>query len=147
MWSKSAASRCPSRPQSSPRDESPGWYRLVLLLGAASDGCDQVFKLGNRLSFAASIRTLRSGALADTSVQQSHKDEWRDHVLSEIVTFLSENKQQIHARYLEQRQGQLPRDLIEQEGLMDFELALTFLEDKPKGFGLGLGFFKANLIR
>jgi len=30
---------------------------------------------------------------------------------------------------------------------MDFELALTFLEDKPKGFGLGLGFFKANLIR
>ena len=85
--------------------------------------------------------------MADTSVQQSHKDEWRDHVLSEIVTFLSENKQQIYARYLEQRQGQLPRDLIEQEGLMDFELALTFLEDKPKGFGLGLGFFKANLIR
>ena len=78
---------------------------------------------------------------------QSHKDEWRDHVLSEIVTFLSENKQQIHDRYLEQRQGQLPRDLIEQEGLMDFELAITFLEDKPKGFGLGLGFFKANLIR
>ena len=90
---------------------------------------------------------MRSGALADTSVPQTHKDEWRDHVLSEIVTFLSENKQQIHARYLEQRQGQLPRDLIEQEGLMDFELALTFLEDKPKGFGLGLGFFKANLIR
>ena len=78
---------------------------------------------------------------------QSHKDEWRDHVLSEIVTFLSENKQQIHTRYLEQRQGRLPRDLIEQEGLMDFELAITFLEDKPKGFGLGLGFFKANLIR
>ena len=68
-------------------------------------------------------------------------------MLSEIVTFLSENKQQIHDRYLEQRQGQLSRDLIEQEGLMDFELALTFLEDKPKGFGLGLGFFKANLIR
>ena len=68
-------------------------------------------------------------------------------MLSEIVTFLSENKQQIHARYLEQRQGQLSCDVIEQEGLMDFELALTYLEDKPKGFGLGLGFFKANLIR
>ena len=68
-------------------------------------------------------------------------------MLSEIVTFLGENKQQIYARYLEQREGQLPRDLIEQEGLMDFELAITFLEDKPKGFGLGLGFFKANLIR
>ena len=68
-------------------------------------------------------------------------------MLSEIVTFLGENKQQIHARYLEQAQGQLSRDLVEQAGLMDFELAITFLEDKPKGFGLGLGFFKANLIR
>jgi len=68
-------------------------------------------------------------------------------VLHEIVTFLSENKQQIHARYLEQAQGQLSRELVEQAGLMDFELAITFLEDKPKGFGLGLGFFKANLIR
>ena len=68
-------------------------------------------------------------------------------MLHEIVTFLSENKQQIHARYLEQAQGQLSRDLVEQAGLMDFELAITFLEDKPKGFGLGLGFFKANLIR
>ena len=68
-------------------------------------------------------------------------------MLREIVTFLGENKQQIHARYLEQRQGQLSCDVIEQEGLMDFELALTYLEDKPKGFGLGLGFFKANLIR
>tara|TARA_B100001121_G_scaffold270728_1_gene256170 strand:+ start:428 stop:634 length:207 start_codon:yes stop_codon:yes gene_type:complete len=68
-------------------------------------------------------------------------------VLHEIVTFLSENKQQIHARYLEQAQGQLSRELVEQAGLMDFELAITFLEDKPRGFGLGLGFFKANLIR
>ena len=91
--------------------------------------------------------TPRLRLLADIPVPQSHKDEWRDHVLSEIVTFLSENKQQIHARYLEQAQGQLSRDLVEQAGLMDFELAITFLEDKPKGFGLGLGFFKANLIR
>ena len=91
--------------------------------------------------------TPRLRFLADIPVPQSHKDEWRDHVLSEIVTFLSENKQQIHARYLEQAQGQLSRDLVEQAGLMDFELAITFLEDKPKGFGLGLGFFKANLIR
>ncbi len=68
-------------------------------------------------------------------------------MLHEIVTFLSENKQQIHARYLEQAQGQLSRELVEQAGLMDFELAITFLEDKPRGFGLGLGFFKANLIR
>ena len=78
---------------------------------------------------------------------QSQKDEWRDHVLSEIVTFLSENKEAIHSRYLEQREGKLSSEFIEEAGLMDFELAITFLEDKPKGFGLGLGFFKANLIR
>ena len=85
--------------------------------------------------------------MAESAPQQLEKDEWRDHVLSEIVTFLSENKEQIHARYLEQRDGQLSRQLIEEAGLMDFELTITFLEDKPKGFGLGLGFFKANLIR
>ncbi|MBL6797613.1 MAG: hypothetical protein ISQ53_02330 [Synechococcus sp. BS307-5m-G39] len=78
---------------------------------------------------------------------QFQKDEWRDHVLSEIVTFLSENKEAIHSRYLEQREGKLSSEFIEEAGLMDFELAITFLEDKPKGFGLGLGFFKANLIR
>ena len=95
----------------------------------------------------ASSLLQRLVALTDIAVPQSYKDEWRDHVLSEIVTFLSENKQQIHARYLEQREGQMPQELIEAEGLMDFELAITFLKDKPKGFGLGLGFFKANLIR
>ncbi|MDC0320220.1 hypothetical protein OAL34_03710 [Synechococcus sp. AH-551-G03] len=82
-----------------------------------------------------------------SQVQQGDKDEWRDHVLQEIVDFLSNNKEEIHGRYLEQRSGQLPRDFIEEKGLMDFELAITFLEDKPKGMGLGLGFFKATLIR
>ena len=85
--------------------------------------------------------------MKESQVQQSDKDEWRDHVLQEIVDFLSENKEEIHERYLDQRHGQLPRDFIEEKGLMDFELAITFLEDKPKGMGLGLGFFKATLIR
>ena len=78
---------------------------------------------------------------------QSQKDAWRDHVLNEIVAFLSENKEAIHRRYLDEGGGKLSRERIEAEGLMDFELAITFLEDKPKGFGLGLGFFKASLIR
>ena len=85
--------------------------------------------------------------MKESQVQQSDKDEWRDHVLQEIVEFLSKNKEEIHGRYLEQKGGQLPRDLIEEKGLMDFELAITFLEDKPKGMGLGLVFFKATLIR
>jgi len=80
-------------------------------------------------------------------VDRNDKDEWRDHVLQEIVDFLSQNKDEIHRRYLDQGKGQLSRQLIEEKGLMDFELALTYLDDKPKGMGLGLGFFKANLIR
>ena len=83
----------------------------------------------------------------DGRLLQHQKEAWRHHVLAEIVTFLSENKDALHDRYLEQSAEELPRDLIEQSGLMAFELAITFLEDKPKGFGLGLGFFKANLIR
>lgn len=85
--------------------------------------------------------------MKESQVQQRDKDEWRDHVLQEIVDFLSENKEDIHRRYLDQRGGKLARDFIEEKGLMDFELAITFLEDKPKGMGLGLGFFKATLIR
>ena len=46
--------------------------------------------------------------MKENQVQQSDKDEWRDHVLQEIVEFLSENKEEIHGRYLDQRRGQLP---------------------------------------
>ena len=48
--------------------------------------------------------------MKENPVQQSDKDEWRDHVLQEIVDFLSKNKEEIHHRYLDQRRGQLPRD-------------------------------------
>jgi hypothetical protein len=45
--------------------------------------------------------------MKESQVQQSDKDEWRDHVLQEIVEFLSKNKEEIHGRYLEQKGGQL----------------------------------------
>ena len=73
--------------------------------GPARRGCDQAARLGNGLLTAASVRSIRSSAVAE-ALRSSLKDEWRDHVLGEIVTFLSENKEQIHARYLEQRDGQ-----------------------------------------
>ena len=33
--------------------------------------------------------------MKESQVQQSDKDEWRDHVLQEIVGFLSSNKEEI----------------------------------------------------
>ena len=46
--------------------------------------------------------------MKEKQAQQRDKDEWRDHVLQEIVDFLSENKEAIHIRYLDQQ----PRQLI-----------------------------------
>ena len=36
---------------------------------------------------------------------------------------------------------------INQEGLLDFDIAITLHRDKKQSFGLGLGFFKATIIR
>jgi hypothetical protein len=37
--------------------------------------------------------------------------------------------------------------MIEASGLLDFDVSITLHMDRKSSFGLGLGFFKANLIR
>jgi hypothetical protein len=54
------------------------------------------------------------------------------------------NHREIYSNYAERSQGQLPLETIEAAGLMDFELAVTFLQDKRSG--LGRGFLGMNLI-
>ena len=51
------------------------------------------------------------------------------------------------ARYLEGEQPRLTRDEIEQFELMDFDVSITLHRDQKSFFGLGTGFFKANIIR
>jgi len=36
---------------------------------------------------------------------------------------------------------------IEQSDLLDFDVAVTLHRDQSSSFGLGIGFFKANMIR
>ena len=52
--------------------------------------------------------------MKESQVQQSDKDEWRDHVLQEIVDFLSKNKEEIHqALLLDEISWKLAASLIE----------------------------------
>ena len=80
-------------------------------------------------------------------ITESSKEEWREHVLQQIVQFLGANKDEIYDNYASESKARLTKQVIDEEGLMDFELAITFLVDKKGWFGLGSGFFKANLIR
>ena len=83
-----------------------------------------------------------------TPQQPDHeREEWRDFLLQELVTYLGEHKEEIIGRYQAQSSGRLSRDQIEAEGLLDFDISITLHRDRPSTFGLGKGFFKINLIR
>jgi len=81
------------------------------------------------------------------AVSQQQKDEWRDFLLQEVVSFLAARKDDIHANYLRGSAGQLPLEHLKAEGLLDVEVAITFLQDKRPGWGLGKGFLGMNLIQ
>ena len=79
------------------------------------------------------------------AVDRASSDAWRQFVLTELVQFLDQNRELIFERYQQKTEISLSRDLLEQEGLLDFELALTFLKDKNR-WGQGKGFLGMNLI-
>jgi len=74
-------------------------------------------------------------------------DAWRGHVLNEVVAFLDQNRDAIIERFEAGHQKGLSRQQLEQQGLLDFDVAITLHRDRGRDFGLGSGFFKANLIR
>ena len=74
-------------------------------------------------------------------------DAWRGHVLNEVVAFLDQNRDAIIERFEAGHQKGLSRQQLEQQGLLDFDVAITLHHDRGRDFGLGSGFFKANLIR
>ena len=80
-------------------------------------------------------------------VSQQQKDEWRDFLLQEVVSFLGARKDDIHRNYLSSSEGQVPLAELEAAGLLDVEVAITFLQDKRSGFGMGKGFLGMNLIQ
>ena len=83
----------------------------------------------------------------EMAVTQQQKDEWREFLLQEVVSFLAARKDDIHDNYLLASVGQVPLEQLEAEGLLDVEVAITFLQDKRPSWGLGKGFLGMNLIQ
>lgn len=80
-------------------------------------------------------------------ISQEAINAWRDFVLKQVVENLEVNKDEIMERFERENGHGLTCRKIEQNGLLDFDISITLHRDKKQSFGLGLGFFKANIIR
>ena len=74
-------------------------------------------------------------------------EAWRNHVLKQVVNYLEANRDSIIDHFEADNAFNLKRKDIEQSDLLDFDVAVTLHRDKSSSFGLGFGFFKANIIR
>ena len=74
-------------------------------------------------------------------------EAWRNHVLKQVVDYLENNRDSIIDRFEADNAFNLKREDIEKSDLLDFDVAVTLHRDKSSSFGLGFGFFKANMIR
>ena len=80
-------------------------------------------------------------------ISQEAINAWRDFVLKQVVENLEVNKDEIMEQFERENSHGLTCREIEQNGLLDFDISITLHRDKKQSFGLGLGFFKANIIR
>ena len=74
-------------------------------------------------------------------------EAWRNHVLKQVVNYLETNRDSIIDHFEADNAFNLKRKDIEQSDLLDFDVTVTLHRDKSSSFGLGFGFFKANIIR
>ena len=74
-------------------------------------------------------------------------EAWRDHVLKQVVDYLETHRDEIIDRFEVDNSYSLKREAIEQSDLLDFDVSVTLHRDQSSSFGLGFGFFKANMIR
>tara|TARA_B000000565_G_scaffold221130_1_gene175772 strand:- start:1374 stop:1628 length:255 start_codon:yes stop_codon:yes gene_type:complete len=74
-------------------------------------------------------------------------EAWRNHVLKQVVDYLETNRDSIIDLFETDNAFNLRREDIEESDLLDFDVAVTLHRDKSSSFGLGFGFFKANMIR
>ena len=80
-------------------------------------------------------------------VGKEASEAWRNHVLKQVVDYLETNRDSIIDRFEADNAFNLKREDIEESDLLDFDVAVTLHRDKSSSFGLGFGFFKANMIR
>ena len=81
------------------------------------------------------------------SISQEAINAWRDYVLKQVVENLEINKEKIIEQFENENSHGITRNEINQIGLLDFDVSITLHRDKKQSFGLGLGFFKANILR
>ena len=74
-------------------------------------------------------------------------EAWRNHVLKQVVDYLETHRDEIIDRFEVENSYGLKREDIEQSDLLDFDVSVTLHRDQSSSFGLGFGFFKANMIR
>ena len=74
-------------------------------------------------------------------------EAWRDHVLKQVVNYLETHREAIIDGFEAENAHNLRREDIEQSDLLDFDISVTLHRDQSSSFGLGFGFFKANMIR
>ena len=80
-------------------------------------------------------------------VDNDASEAWRDHVLKQVVDYLETHRDEIIDRFEVENSYSLKREDIEQSDLLDFDVSVTLHRDQSSSFGLGFGFFKANMIR
>ena len=80
-------------------------------------------------------------------VRNDASEAWRDHVLKQVVDYLETHSDEIIDRFEVENSYSLKREDIEQSDLLDFDVSVTLHRDQSSSFGLGFGFFKANMIR
>ena len=74
-------------------------------------------------------------------------EAWRDHVLKQVVYYLETHREAIIDGFEAENAHYLTREDIEQSDILDFDVSVTLHRDQSSSFGLGFGFFKANIIR
>ena len=85
--------------------------------------------------------------MSQSSISTEAGDEWRDFVLIKIVKYLEEHRESILTEFESKSQFKISKEDIEENGLLDFDVSITLHRDRKPSFGLGFGFFKANIIR
>ena len=80
-------------------------------------------------------------------ISKDASEAWRDHVLSQVVDYLERNCDEIIDGFEAENAHNLKREDIEKSDLLDFDVSVTLHRDQYSSFGLGFGFFKANIIR
>ena len=80
-------------------------------------------------------------------ISKDASEAWRDHVLNQVVDYLESHCDEIIDGFEAENAHDLKREDIEQSDLLDFDVLVTLHRDQSSSFGLGFGFFKANIIR